>query len=90
MPLVYSTLEVFVTVGVVQIFTNQLNLYSFDADAVKPADYTIGYYLYRGVQTGRKADYPYLSTIGIICTLCAIPLTYAVRALLRKLGPKEV
>lgn len=51
-PLVYPTFVVFVTVGVVQIFTNQLALYSFYGDSAELQDYTIGYYLYRGVQAG--------------------------------------
>lgn len=89
-PLVWSTFEVFVTVSVVQIFTNQLNLFSFEGANAQAQFYTLGYYLYRGVQTGRQADYPMLSALGLICTLFAIPLTYLAKFVLRKIGPKEV
>lgn len=88
-PLVYPTFVVFVTVGVVQIFTNQLALYSFYGDSAELQDYTIGYYLYRGVQAGRNSDYPYLAAIGLLCTFVAIPVTFFVRFLLKKLGPGE-
>ena len=88
-PLVYPTFVVFVTVGVVQIFTNQLNLYSFFGTDTEMRDRTIGYYLYREVQAGTVAGYPYLSAIGILCTIVAIPVTFLVRFVLNKLGPAE-
>ncbi len=88
-PLVYPTFVVFVTVSVVQIFTNQMNLYSFYGTDVFPSDITLGYYLYKGVQNGRLSDYPYLSAIGILCTIVAIPITFGIRFVLNKFGPSE-
>ena len=88
-PSVYPTLITFLTVGVAHIFTNQMNLYSFYGTQADYDLYTFGYFLYKSVQeTKSMANYPYLASFSLIFTFCAVPLTFAVRALLVRFGPK--
>jgi len=86
-PCIYSTFTVFITVGLVLIFTDQLQLYSFYGADTDLVYYTFGYYLYRGVQVGSVIDYPYLATMGVIFTLIITPITFFVRYLLKRFGP---
>lgn len=89
LPMVFSTLSVFIVTGVAGIFTNQFNLFSFFAGESPFA--TFGYYLYK--ETVKWQDdmshYPLLSALGLAMTLVAVPLTYAVKGALEKFGPKE-
>ena len=87
-PLIYPTFITFITVGFAAIFTNQLNLFSFERGEALPKNYTYGYFLYKEtLGQGAETRYPYLSAMGIIFTLIAIPLTFGSRYLLVKLGP---
>ncbi len=88
-PLVYPTVVVFITVNIVSVFTNQLNLFSFYGKSADNDVITIGYYLYRGAQLGVIAEYPYYAALGILCTLIAFPVTVLSRKLLNKFGPSE-
>lgn len=88
MPMIWPTFVTFVVVGIAGIFTNQLNLYSFFGTGANVMDYTIGYYLYRATLKGQLPEYPYLSAMGFIFTLVAVPLTVAVKTLLEKFGPR--
>ena len=88
-PLVYPTFVTFITVGFASIFTNQLNLFSFETGSAEKKYYTYGYFLFVKTATGGVADYPYLSAMGIIFTLIAVPLTFGARFILSKVGPSE-
>lgn len=87
LPMIWSTFVTFIVVGIAGIFTNQLNLYSFYGTAADNSLYTIGYYLYRATQKGTLPEYSYLSAMGLIFTLIAMPLTFAVKCLLERFGP---
>lgn len=69
------------------IFTNQMNLFSFFGPKAENSLSTFGYYLYSNTQSATTADYPYLSSMGIVMTFIAVPLTLLVKFLLEKFGP---
>lgn len=87
-PLVWDTMSTFIIVAVGGIFVNQANIYAFYSDAAEEYVVTIGYYLYKEtVKTGAAADYPVLSAFGILLSVITIPLVYAVKFVLGKIGP---
>lgn len=86
-PLIYPTIVTFLVVGVAGIFTNQMNLFSFFGPNAENSLSTFGYYLYKNTQTASFSDYPYLSSMGIVMTIVAVPLTLLVKYLLEKFGP---
>ena len=93
-PMVFSTVSVFLITGVAQIFTNQINLYSFlkQRDGVVE---TLGYWLFAEARTrwlgGSKVDSSLseLAAISLILTAVAVPITFAVKGLIEKFGPSE-
>ena len=93
LPMTCSTISVFLTTGVVSIFSNQINLFSFYGWE-PPADLqTFGYYLFyqtsAATTSGNTAEYPPLAALGLILTAVAIPLTFFVRYVFRKFAPSE-
>lgn len=86
-PMVYSTITVFLVTGIASIFTNQLALYNFYAGGAAPAFRTLGYEFYVMVLNDSKQDYPYASAAGLIFTLIVAPITLVGRHLLEKYGP---
>ena len=89
-PMIYSTLVVFVVVAIAGVFTNQMNLYSFFVDKAEYSVYTIGYYLYKNTAhaTG-EGDYPQLAAFGLLGSFIVIPLTLVLRWVLGKFDPME-
>lgn len=90
LPQVFSTLSVFLVVGVAAIFTNQYNLFSFYGTREAKWE-TIGYRLYLlslGAKSSDAQKAP-VAAVGVILTLVAVPLTFFVRWLLNKFGPSE-
>jgi multiple sugar transport system permease protein len=88
LPLIYPTLTTFLIVGVVGIFTNQLNLFSFYGPSAEYSVYTLGYFLFTRTQQGSLGAYPQLSAYGLLFTLIAAPLTLGIKTLLEKAGPE--
>ena len=89
LPMIYPTIVTFLVAGVAGIFTNQLSLFSFFGSTADFRMYTFGYYLYRNTQVAvSPAAYPYLSAVGLLMSLVAIPLTLVVRWLLLHYGPR--
>lgn len=90
LPLIYPTTITYVTAGLAGIFTNQLGLYSFYGDSADTSLYTLGYWFYREVSNanGVVAMYPYISAVGLLCTIVCVPLVLFARWLMNKLGPK--
>lgn len=86
-PLIYPTFVTFIIVGFSSFFVNQLNLYSFESGGAEKKFFTYGYWLYTKTVIGGLSDYTYLSAMGLLFTLIAIPLTFAVKYLLNKFGP---
>lgn len=89
-PMIWPTLVTFLVVGIAGIFTNQMNLFNFYGTEANYSLYTFGYFIYRSMKATNTtiADYPYLSALGLVLTLIALPLTLVIRSLLEKLGPK--
>lgn len=89
LPLIFSTLSVFVITGITTIFTNQNSLYTFYG-ASAPFE-TFGYYVFTETKeaAGNMTVYPKLACFGLIMSFVCIPLTFGVRALLEKFGPSE-
>lgn len=91
LPQVFPTLSLFLVTGVIGIFVNQFNLFTFIGWGVNvPANMkTLGFYLYLNAKDAQPMDYPALSALGLVLTAVAIPLTFGVKALLDKFGPSE-
>ena len=88
LPLTVPTLSVFLVTGIATIFTNQYNLFLFHAN---PEWRSLGYYLYilAGSTVGYEQEIPNVAALGMLLTVVAIPLTYAVKYCLDKFGPSE-
>lgn len=88
LPLTFPTLSVFLVTGIATIFTNQYNLFLFHAN---PEWRSLGYYLYilAGSTVGYEQEIPNVAALGMLLTVVAIPLTYAVKYCLDKFGPSE-
>lgn len=87
LPLIYPTYVTFVVVNISTLFANQVNLFSIDGIRAPEKFYTIGYYIYMKTTIAGFESYPYLSALGLLCTLIALPLCLGVRYLLNKIGP---
>lgn len=88
LPQIFSTVSVFLLTGLAGIFTNQMQLFAFFGANNEPRFYTIGYYLYYKVQTAMTyVEYPYLSALGIVITVCTIPVVLFCRWLFTKIDP---
>lgn len=91
MPMIYPTFVTFMVVNVASIFTNQMHLYTFygqNIDSVGGHS-TLGYYLFAraAMWDGSWDKYAYLSALGVVLSLVAIPLTLGTKKLLEKVGP---
>ncbi len=87
LPSIWPTISTFLIVGVAGIFTNQMSLYNFFGGSADSNLYTFGYFLYKETVSATTSRYPYLSSMGILMTCVAAPLTLGIRKLLDKLGP---
>lgn len=85
LPQIMPTIGTFLVAGVAGIFINQANLYNFFGDSA-PADIqTIGYYLFKMTQqNGAEHYYPYLSALGLCCTVLAVPPTLLMRKFFKR------
>ena len=90
-PMTFTTLSTFLIVSVAGYFNNQMNLFSFGGIHVDQRYQTFGYYLYRElkVYAADQTKWSYLSSLGLVFTMVAVPVTFAVRWLLNKVGPKQ-
>ena len=90
-PMTFTTVSTFLIVSIAGYFNNQMSLFSFGGVHVNQRYQTFGYYLYRElkVYAADRTKWPYLSSLGLIFTMIAVPITFAIRALLNKLGPKQ-
>ena len=88
LPLIYPTITTFLITSIAGLFTNQLYLYSFYGNSADEAYRTIGYHLFRQVNTGTRAERPLLAAYSVTLTLIATPITLFARWAFEKLGPK--
>ena len=89
-PMIFPTFSTFLITSFAVLFTNQMGVFDLYGATANYSVYTIGYYLYKSVQNGSIADYPYLAAFGLLLTLVAVPLCFVTKWLLNKLGPKTV
>ncbi len=98
-PLIWPTFTTFIVVGLANLFTNQMSLYTF-FERTAPFQ-TVGYYmyirtlnspgLYRLENTNKwEMAYTELSALGLLITAIVLPLTLGVRKLMEKFGPSAV
>lgn len=90
LPMIWPTLTTVITTGVVSIFTNQLSLVTFYGTGAETRLQTIGYWLFADTLKAEETQYPYLSAAGLIITLIVAPLTFLIKYLMEKFGPKDV
>lgn len=89
-PNIFPTFSMFLIMGLAGLFTNQFYLFSFFSNSAPQNVSSFGYYLYNTVQMAtNKAQYPFLSAIGIILTAVTMVIVYTVKYLLDKYGPSE-
>lgn len=93
LPSIFPTLTTFVVIGVAGLFTNQLNLLSFFNTSANVETQSIGYYLAAEILNASKvqggvARYPLLSAFGLLSTAIAVPLTFLVKFLMERFGPR--
>ena len=88
-PSVWPTLTIFLVTGVADFFINNLGLYDLYGKNAESSVWTLGYYMYKHTVAGegRFELYPYLSTMGIVFTLIAFPISSLVKWALEKFGP---
>ena len=95
LPAVWPTVMVFMVSGVSGIFINQIHLWSF-YDYQAPFEIqTYGYILYHKASeivtftTINNSKANILAAFGLLMTAVAIPLTFFMKWLLKKVGPSE-
>ena len=89
LPMIFSTLSMFLLTGVAGIFTNQMCLYSLYGDNAEPFVWTFGYYLFREARLATLDGYTYLSAFGVMASIIAMILTFTVRYAFKKIDPME-
>jgi len=88
-PMIFSIFSTFFVMSIAGLFTGSYSLFSFWGTQASTDLSTLGYYLYvRTYLAASKAEYPYLSAIGVCMTFIAVPMTMLVKGLLEKYGPK--
>ena len=93
-PMIFSTVTTFVLTGLAGIFNNQMNLHLFFNNGAPQDVNVFGYYFYRiaakhveNTAGGNDMLLEDLAALGLIATMFLIPVTLAVRKLLKKYGP---
>ncbi len=90
LPTIFPTISTFLITGIVGIFSNQMNLYSFYGGSAPPELQTYGYYFYmKTASATSRAEYSPLAAMGIVMSVIAIALTFTVRWAIEKFGPAE-
>lgn len=95
LPMVFPTVRTFLITGVGGIFINQaymLNFYMLGDSGDAAAPYSVfGYFFFREMYNPNASlsSYPYMAAVGVIFTIIAAPLTFGVKYLLERFGPKE-
>ena len=86
LPQIFSTISVFLVMGVAGVFVSQGALFEFFGTNVENRNYTMGYFLFVRAYSS-ESMYNYLSAMGLTITLIVAPLTIALRKLFKKIDP---
>lgn len=89
-PMIFPTFATFFITSFATLFTNQMSVFSFYGAQADYSVYTIGYYLYKSVQTATMDKYPYLSAFGLVLTVIIIPICLLTKKALDKFGPATI
>lgn len=89
-PMIFPTFATFFITSFATLFTNQMSVFSFYGAQADYSVYTIGYYLYKSVQTATMDQYPYLSAFGLVLTVIIIPICLLTKKALDKFGPATI
>ena len=85
-PQVFSTITVFIVMGIAGIFVNQGALFEFFGQNVENQNYTIGYFLFVRAYT-TESMHNYLAAMGLVITLIIAPICIGLRKLFQKIDP---
>ncbi|MBE7080975.1 MAG: sugar ABC transporter permease [Clostridiales bacterium] len=96
-PMIFPTIRTFLVMGIVHLFTNSANLYTFygNSSPLRPLGYWMtvekldGSLVSRAIDPENHMNYPQLSALGVIITVATLPVTLIIRRLLEKYGPSE-
>ena len=86
LPQIFSTISVFLVMGIAGIFVNQAALFEFFGPNVENRNYTMGYFLFVRAYTS-ESMYNYLSAMGLTITVIVAPLCIGLRKLFQKIDP---
>ena len=90
-PMIWSTITIFLVTGVAGIFTSQLSLYNFYGQDAAVITRTLGYHFFvmvLGENDNAFMRYPYASAAGLLFSFVATPITLLARHFLEKYGPQ--
>jgi len=87
LPQIWQTFVVFFSVSIASYFTNAMGLFAFWGKNADPSIQTFGYFFYVSTLEAGYSDYPYLSSMGLLFTSIAVPVTLLIRNLMLKKGP---
>ncbi len=80
LPSVMSTVGTFLVAGIATIFTQQASMFNFFGESADYSIRTIGYHMFSRAQSlGAESEYPYLTSLGLCCTLLAVVPTLLLR-----------
>ena len=87
LPCIYPTIVVWLTESVAGFFTLQIGQFPLFGSSASSDLYTFGYYTYIKLLSRNYGDFAFLSAMGVLMTLIAMPVTLIVKRMLEKYGP---
>lgn len=88
LPLIFPTLTTFIVTGFASILTATGPMMTFYFTSAQDYMYTVGYYYSVQLQTLNETSYNMLAAGGLVMTAIVAPLTYLLKHLLEKYGPR--
>ncbi len=88
-PMIWPTVITYVITGIASYFITDMGLFNLYGDKAESRLWTFGYYLFNNAQgSGAEYQFPVLSAMGVVFTVIVVPVTFLVKHLLEKFGPK--
>lgn len=85
LPQIFSTVSVFIVMGVASLFSSQGALFEFFGEKAANEHYTIGYFIF--VRAYAADQQNYLAAMGIVITLIIAPICILLRKVFAKIDP---
>ncbi len=90
LPIIWPTIATFLVVGCADMFTDQMNLFTFNRADAYPEHSTVGYFLYQQMKKGDPTSrFPILSAMGLCLTVIAMPVVLLMRWFTNKVNPMD-